>query len=402
MTLNLSLVQELATAEGLQVLGISDIAPIPAARNRLIEWQEAGYAGSMSYMQRSHELSDPRAIAPWVQSIIVCGIRYSHLPHPLRPPGFGRVARYAWGLDYHSIVKQRLSALGESLASAEGGKSQWMVVSDSTPLLERSLGQKAGIGFAGRNSMLIRPGFGSYFFLGELLLEAELEGGLSIAKGSCGTCTRCVAACPTDAIVADGVIDSRLCLAYLSIERRGFFTEWEREALGEWVFGCDLCQEICPFNHAALRREVPPDFEEFDPRFGPGPLLDLGALLNLRSSRAFNKRFRHTAVWRARREGLVRNAACVAANTGSDCVAEELVGVFENDSDAVVRATALWALAKLNMIHGAFSRERLSRLLEHARLADELIVVKEAQELSERLIARHWPACGSASETVGS
>ena len=238
-------------------------------------------------------------------------------------------------------------------------------MSDAIPLNERAFAVRAQIGFIGRNAMVIRPGIGSYFLLAELVTDLEVSdvGGLSgevtprslrLAPPAappnfegCGRCERCKPHCPTGAIVEDGIVDARRCISYLTIEKRGPLQEHERLSLGEWVFGCDLCQEACPFNHRAHRGALPPVSEPFRPTNGAGPYLDLTHLLRIRSESDFLTRFAGTPLMRARREGLVRNAACVAVCTTAEEVLPALHDAALEDPSVLVRQHAVWAFLKL-------------------------------------------------------
>lgn len=346
--------QAFARAEGLSVASTTGLAPLENSVKPLNDWQRAGYAGEMSYMLRPPELlCQPLKLCPQARSVASFAVLYEQSAVPECPPGEGRVARYAWGNDYHTVLKARLSGLVAALEAHFQQAIVHRVFSDSVPLLERALAERAGLGFVGKNSLLIRPGTGSLFFLAEVLWDVEVTpDSLPAASGSCGTCRRCMRDCPTEAIVAERVIDSRRCISYLTIEKRGSFSTWERKALGEWIFGCDVCQEVCPFNHASIKRQSAGVLPEFRSVNGVGPCISLKDVLNLRTSEGFRKRFAKSPLLRPKRAGLLRNAACVAANTLAEECVPVLIESAQSDCDAIVREHAIWALAQFRSAGG--------------------------------------------------
>ncbi len=336
----------LAHAHGLAMASVTGLTPLETSVKPLNDWQRAGYAGEMGYMQRPAELlCEPLKLCPEAVCAVCFAAMYERASAGERPVGSGRVARYAWGRDYHQILKERLSALLDTLEKEFGEAVRCRAFSDAVPLLERALAERAGLGFIGKNSLLIRPGTGSLFFLAEVFWDVSVEpDALAIATGTCGSCERCRHACPTQAIVADRVVDARRCISYLTIEKRGSFNDWERRALGEWVFGCDVCQEVCPFNYASLKLGEGDVVPEFRAAQGAGPYLDLSGLLKIRRSGDFQKRFSGTPLLRPKRAGLLRNAACVAANTLAEQCVPVLIETAGSDSEPLVREHAVWAL----------------------------------------------------------
>jgi epoxyqueuosine reductase len=314
----------------------------------LRSWQEQGYAGSMAFMLRDESLfSLLENYLPAVRSVALVAVpyyadavekRFAQLPRT-----YGRVARYAAGRDYHRVLKKRL---GKALAGFQGN---FRIFSDAVPLLERAMARSSGDSFIGRNSLLIRRGLGSYFFLAEVLLDVEL-GTLQHVQRSespgalCGRCVRCARLCPTKAIVADGVIDARRCISYLTIEREGMLDPWEQEAIGEWVLGCDVCQEVCPFNS----RESRALFDELLPAAGAGVFMELPGLLDIRSDAEFAELYAGTPLMRPGRTQLLRNAACVLANRGATEALPRLKELGEEDSDPVIRSAAQASFLRLN------------------------------------------------------
>ena len=333
----------------------------------LHDWQQAGHAGEMSYMTRSTDLfSNLEHFLPGVRSVL--SFRLNYAPEELSqrtyfdcPEGHGRIARYAWGRDYHKVFPKLLRHFTEALQQRIGRQFRYRVFSDAVPLLERSLAADR-LGFVGKNSMLISPGSGSYFFLGEVLLDTAVKAEVRApvkAKG-CGSCSRCKTACPTGAIVADKTIDSRRCISYLSIEKKGPLNDWEARALGDWLFGCDICQEVCPFNRS-LKAEVLGDVSTlFHAPRASGPFLELSSLLDISDHKTFVERFAGSPLMRAGRAGLLRNACCVVANSRQLALVPKLINLA-GDSEKSVRLQARWALKEL-LEFSSGSNERKIRL----------------------------------------
>jgi epoxyqueuosine reductase len=250
------------------------------------------------------------------------------------------VARYAQGADYHDVLRQRLNQL-LAWVQTECPGCQGRGVVDTAPLLERDFARRAGLGWFGKNTMLLHKRLGSYFFLGALLLDLELRPDPPYETSHCGTCTACLEACPTQAFPEPGVLDARRCISYLTIELRGPVPPELREPLGDWLFGCDVCQEVCPWN-----RKAPPGTE---PALQPRPdlvALDPAELLGL-SEEAFRRRFRGTALTRAKRRGLLRNAALVLGNCGDPAALPALQRALQ-DPEPLVREAARWAIRQID------------------------------------------------------
>ena len=266
-------------------------------------WLDAGYAGDMSYLERGREARlDPARLLPGWRSVVAVALNYAPRGDD---PAWRGVARYARGRDYHHVIRPRLHALKDTLRSAGGPEVRSRASVDTSAVLERSLAASAGLGWIGKNTNLIAPGLGSYFFIGIVLTTAELTPDATVPD-RCGTCTACLDACPTGAFVAPYTLDARRCVSYLTIEHRGEIDESLRAGIGEWLFGCDVCQEVCPWN-----RHAPP---AVDPALAasapPGPPETLVTM----SEEAFRERFRGSALKRARRAGLARNARIVLGN----------------------------------------------------------------------------------------
>jgi epoxyqueuosine reductase len=291
-----------------------------------------------------HRRADPRAFLPEALTVVSLGVGYFGGPVP-PPPSVpaGRVARYAWGEDYHDVLMRRLEAFQRALSDEMPGLIARSAV-DASPLLERAFARRGGLGFVGKNTNLIIPGAGSWFFLTEMLINAPLPEDAPVRQG-CGSCARCGTACPTGALDVPFQLDARKCVAYHTIENRGDIPEGLRPGVGSWVFGCDDCQDPCPFNARPLSSRWP----EFSPERGAGAWVPLADLLSMRTNEAFRERFSGTPLMRAKRAGLVRNACVVARNTG---VVEELkpllIACRDRDESPVVRSHAAWALSSVS------------------------------------------------------
>ena len=302
---------------GFDLVGVTGAEP-SAFQEEYQDWVAQGYAGEMAYLTRNlNRRLDPRELLPGARTIIVVGMNYytdaeegPGLPKE-GDPGLAIFARYARGDDYHEVMSARLKELLAFLKEEAGAETEGRVYVDAGPILEREVARRAGLGWFGKNTMLINTRRGSYFFLGEIVTNVDLEQDAP-AIGGCGTCTRCLDACPTGAIVAPYQVDARRCLSYLTIELKGSIPEEFRPAIGESgnrVFGCDICQEVCPFN---LRRSVPTAEPAFQARAitSNSRLVDLLLL----SEEEFREKFKNSPVKRAKRHGLLRNVATALAS----------------------------------------------------------------------------------------
>jgi epoxyqueuosine reductase len=303
-------------------------------------WLDAGYAGTMDYLARGRaERLDPARLLPGCRAVIAVALSYAREGDD---PSWAPVARYARGRDYHELMQPRLVELGAFVREAAGSDVRCRAAVDTSAILERDLAARAGLGWIGKNTNLLTPALGSYFFIGIVLTTAELEpdGG---EPDRCGTCTACLEACPTRAFVAPYVLDARRCISYLTIEHRGAVADELREGLGGWVFGCDVCQEVCPWN----RRAAPSREPALAPAGPFGALEDLLAL----DADDFRARFRHTPLWRAKRAGLLRNAA-LALGTRGDAGAVAALERALDDEEEPVRRAAAWGLERLGLRAG--------------------------------------------------
>ena len=308
------------------------------------DWLGQGFAGEMRYLQRREPAyRHPGGVLPGVRSLVMVGMNYKpEEPDGPVPPLTGRVARYARGADYHDVLRDRLGQLLAWIQQHQPAAVGRAVV-DTAPLLERDFGRRAGLGWFGKNTMLLHKSLGSYFFLGALLLDLELRPDPPQTTQHCGTCTACLDACPTDAFAAPGQLDARRCISYLTIELRSPIPEELRADMGDWVFGCDVCQEVCPWN-----RKAPAGREATFQHDYPTGRVDLVALLEM-SQDEFRQRFRHSPLWRPRRDGMRRNAAIALGNLG-DPAALPALERAARDADPTVREAAQWAVERLTPV----------------------------------------------------
>ena len=273
-------------------------------------WLADGHAGTMTYLHRQAEKrKDPRLVMPEARSAVVTLTNYYHgtPPHGGGAPSPGKVAQYAWSSDYHDVLGARLEQLAGAIRELVPGATTRCYV-DAGPVPERELAQLAGLGWVGKNMMLIHPGIGSFTFIGVVLTSAELDADLPFEADRCGTCRRCLDACPTQAFARPRDLDARACISYLTIEHRAEFTDAERAQVGggDWLFGCDVCQDVCPWNVSFAR-------ETHDPGFAPHPDVatpDVHALLTL-GDEEFDRRYGATPFTRPGARGMRRNAAAV-------------------------------------------------------------------------------------------
>lgn len=340
---------------GFNRVGLTTAQPSPRL-NAYLRWIEAGYHAEMGYMARPDRVARRRdlfVILPNVQTLIVVGMDYLTLPLPAEiaaDPRRGRISAYAWGADYHPLLLARLELLAAWLreqVAMQGDTVAQRVYVDTGAILERSHGQQAGLGFVGKNTLLIDPHpgqGGSYFFLGELLTTASVDHyDLPSRETQCGTCQRCLNACPTDAFPSPYTLDARRCISYLTIEHKGPVDPELRPLLGRWVYGCDVCQAVCPWNRFAVA-SVEPSFYPLDIDRAAPPLLPLLRL----NEAAFRDRFAGTALERIGRDRLVRNACIAAGNSHLATLqaeaADQLRQLAADNRVPLVQDAAIWAL----------------------------------------------------------
>ncbi len=344
-------IKEQAKQLGFSLVGVTSCDTLPHA-DVFETWLELGRHGEMTYLgtSRSRECrAHPQMLLPGCRSVLVLGMRYPTPPplksNPSNDLGLrGKIASYAWGEDYHDILPQKLRKLVEFIETQVGHPVPNHWYTDTGPILERELAQRAGLGWIGKNTCLINPGAGSYFLLAEILLGIELEPDPPFIADRCGTCSRCISACPTGCILPDSTLDARRCIAYLTIELKGSLPVELRPQLDGWVFGCDVCQQVCPWNHFA-GAEVDSTYN--DPRkFKDSALLEQMRL----PVTDFNQMYRRSPIRRTKRRGYLRNIAVALGNLGSVEAVTPLAQALLEDPEPLVRSHAAWALGQIDDI----------------------------------------------------
>ena len=348
------LIKEEARRLGFVLAGVTTPDP-PAHLNVLDDWLERGRHARMNYMseQRSVERrKEPRLLLPGCKSILVVAAPYSAAPRvdgPEAPEAGakGRIAAYAWGADYHRVLPRRLKSIVSFIDHQLGRAVTARCFTDSAPILERELAQRAGIGWIGKNSCLINPKLGSYFLLAEIFLDVELEPDPAAPTDHCGSCTRCIQACPTECILPERTLDAGRCISYLTIELREEIPQQLRAATGNWVFGCDICQMACPWNRFAPAHGDP-EFGDRDPLSG----VDLGDELYL-TRQAFERQYQRTPLNRAKPNGYRRNVAVAMGNTAGPEAFPALEAAAA-DEDWLVAEHASWAILQIRNRAGEY------------------------------------------------
>jgi epoxyqueuosine reductase len=325
-------VKQLAKEAGFDLAGIASVEPFERERKALAERIGAGLFSGLPWFTpaRAEVATDPRALLPGARSIICLGLSYDTGPGPA-----GAIARYAWNDDYHDVIRARLKTLQRRLAE-ELGEFEFRTFVDTGRMVDRAAGVRAGLGWYGKNTNLLNTQFGSWLFLAELVTTLDLEPDRPVRQ-HCGQCRACLDVCPTGAITAPYVIDNNRCISFLTIELRGPIPRDLRPKMGGWIFGCDLCQDICPVN--AQARPV------YHAEFSFQGTLDVAGLLALDED-GFRRRFRHTPVLRAKRRGLLRNVCVALGNSGDPAAIGPLTGAL-GDAEPLVRGHAAWALGRL-------------------------------------------------------
>jgi epoxyqueuosine reductase len=344
-----------AKKQGFVLAGITS-PEAPPHINTYLDWVDAGRHASMGYLaddRARNRRANPKLILPEAESILSLAAPY---PDPSLTPspsptsgrgehersdgrGEGRISAYAWHDDYHITLKEKLQNIVTYIESEVGHAVPNRWYTDTGPILERDLAQRAGLGWIGKNTCLINPKIGSYFFLAEILLGIKIPPDKPFVSDHCGTCTRCIDACPTQAILLNRTIDANLCISYLTIENKGEIPKELRPKLGNLVFGCDICQEVCPWNKKAILNPV----DEEQIKINPCP--DLITELSL-SPRKFNNKFKNNPVKRAKRRGYLRNVAVALGNAGDAAAIPALENALD-DIEPLVRDHARWALNEI-------------------------------------------------------
>lgn len=333
---------EQARARGFELVRIAPPKLAERYPSTFRRWIEEELHGNMDYLARRLR-EDRRAgtVLPGLKSVIVLGTNYFHEDYRPAESHQGQVSRYALTRDYHRIIEKQLKAISRWLEDEHGARTRYYV--DTGPVLERAYAEEAGIGYIGKHTCLITRDYGSWVFLSVILTDLELPPDTNELTIRCGSCRRCIDACPTGAIREDRTIDARRCISYLTIENRGPIPEDLRAGVGKWLFGCDICQEVCPHNHRARPARV----DELQQVRIAGGTLDLAEVLGIGDHEQFVAHFAGTPVMRAKRLGLLRNACVVAGNSGDASLVPCLQALLEREDDDMVREHAQWAIGQL-------------------------------------------------------
>ena len=326
---------------GFELVGISPVQ-VPPHEEAFAQWLRKQFHGHLDYMERTEILRrDPRLLVPWAVSVISVGMNYYTPFQRLTPPERGRgwISRYAWGDDYHDLIRDKLEALLVFIRGFAGDTVEGRAFVDSGPILERDFAGTAGIGWIGKNTQLISPKKGSWFFLGELFTDLSLAYDQAI-RDRCGQCDLCLKACPTGAFIGPFLLDARRCISYLTIELKDSIPRHLRPLIGNHIFGCDICQEVCPYNVKANSTDEP----SYAPRRGLySP--DLISLLSI-DQEQFRRRFRGSPILRAKRRGFLRNVAVALGNNAGPEAVPALTHAL-NDEEPLVRGHVAWALGRI-------------------------------------------------------
>ncbi len=374
MLFSLEQIQEKAAELGFNIAGVIPAQPV-ATLSHYYAWVEAGYHADMGYLARPDRQvrrADLSVIMPDVRSLLLVGMDYRVQTIPeeiLTQPERGRIASYAWGLDYHDLMAERLEQFATWLQREVAPHSHRVYV-DTGAILERAHAQEAGMGFIGKNTMLIHPRRGSFFFIGEILTSLEFPAYSQMTRQKlCGSCTRCLDACPTDAFVGAFTLDAGKCISYLTIENKGIIPRQLRPLIGNWVYGCDVCQDVCPWNRFTV--------ETTETHFMPSAIdhaaPSLIDLLQLDHA-TFQQRYQGSPILRIKRERLVRNACVAAGNWGDESALPYLEELLYDESP-LVRAHAVWAVGQI------MRDDAINLLTPSHRIEHEAIVIDEYAQI---------------------
>ena len=358
---------------GFDLVGISPVQ-LPPHGESFARWLRDGFAGELGYMTRTEALRrDPHELVPWAKSIISVGMNY--YTQSVRPDSSagaeGWISRYAWGDDYHDVIKARLERLLETIRALCGEPIEGRAFIDSGPVLERDFAGVAGLGWIGKNTHLISPKRGSWFFLGELFVDIPLAYDRPM-RDRCGKCDLCLKACPTNAFVGPYILDARRCISYLTIELKGAMPRHLRSLVGNHIFGCDICQEVCPYNVKAQATS--------EAAFGPRPGLFAPQLIPLLSltDAEFRQRFRGSPILRAKRRGFLRNVAVALGNLKSPEAVPALIAALD-DVEPLVRGHAAWALGEIGTQPAVDALQHLWQIEADQTVRDEITAAIHAR-----------------------
>jgi epoxyqueuosine reductase len=365
-----SKIAERAVALGFDLVGVSRVEPPPHGE-ALADWLRRGHQGEMAYLSRTAaQRLHPERHLPWAKSVVSVGLNYNTRHKRQAMPGGirGWISRYAWGEDYHDVIQVKLDQLLAFVREEAGSGVQGRAFVDAGPVVDREIGARAGLGWFGKNTNLLSMRIGSFFVLGELFLSLEIEWDAPV-RDRCGQCRLCLDACPTNAFVGPYVLDARKCISYLTIELKGAIPGEFRPAMGTHIFGCDICQDVCPYNTRCRPTA--------EPAFQPRPGLhepELIPLLRLTEAE-FKAKFRGSPILRAKRRGFLRNVCVALGNLGQREAVPALAETLECDPEPLVRAHAAWALGRIGghaadvALQAALGYESDARVSGEIRLA---------------------------------
>lgn len=375
-------IKEYVAQAGFDLVGICS-AVTPNGLSNFHHWLDAGYAGEMDYLEeRRAAYSHPSHVMDGVRTIVMLGMKYASfesecLKTDSGKNGIGRISRYASsGIDYHDVVHKKLKACKRHFESLDG-EAKFRGVVDTAPLLEREFAQLAGLGWQGKNTMLISKTDGSWFFLAALLTNLDLEVDQPFDSSHCGTCRACLDACPTDAFVEPFVLDGSKCISYFTIESQSLPAPEIREQIGDWLFGCDICQEVCPWNRksgAYVQKKT--ELSEPNVERLPKDAMELFKM----SDDEFRMKFRKSPFWRSKRRGILRNAAIVLGNSENSPESETALRLGLADFEPLVRAASAWGMGKQGTLT---ANSTLRTMLDEEK---EPMVLAEIQDALDRCI----------------
>ncbi len=335
----------MASDAGLSLLGVTDSSPFLQTADYVENHIRSGHTTGMDWftVQRAHQSADPATLQTSVLSIVSVGLPFWSGPVDKPDDGVlrGRIARYAWGRDYHRVMKRRMKTFGELLSEHTGVENEYRFLVDTARVFDRAVAARSGLGWFGKNSMIIVPGHGSWVMLGELYLDLHIPSDLPLSN-NCGRCSICIDKCPTQAIIEPYRVHAPRCISYLTIEERGILPVELRSKMSDWVFGCDICQNVCPYTAAAKRfRDV-----EFEPARLDNAFPSLEALVSIDEAEFYDL-FRGTAVVRAKRRGMARNAVVALGNSQDLRAVPVVENAASQHDEPLVRGHAVWALGNL-------------------------------------------------------
>jgi epoxyqueuosine reductase len=368
--------EELARSSGFQLAGISNLTP-PPNREVFIQWIQNGFHGSMQWLKNEPGYSlrlNPANLMPGAKSVIFLGTRYlKNDRYDANDPSRGYIASYAWGKDYHTVLKKKASGFVEKLTAYLGSKIRTRIAVDSAPVLEKPIARSAGLGWQGKNTCLISNKIGSFFFLTGIFIDVEFEPYKAFSSDYCGSCRKCIEACPTGCILPDRTIDARKCVSYLTIEHSGIISSELRPEMGNMIFGCDICQSVCPWNQRVDNADVDPEFFPENEWYVSPRLEDVVKL----QPQDFRTLYKNSSISRATRSGFVRNAVVALGNHADTTSISLLQDILTSEPEEVIRAHAAWALGQMKTKTAREILSHFHHIEENQFVLDEILLALE-------------------------